>query len=195
MSDTKPGADELAVRGRLRKLLGEDDDPPTAEPAPDPDGWWDELYADDEPQPDPSQTPPAVAVPPTKPKKTKNSKAGKKTKPKRTTAPHAGMDSHPRQSLTDAFDRIPPRTRWLLYHATAAAAGWRLGLVDWGTNTAAWYAAGHWTTPSAFVLYGLGVCAICLYRRARAWAWPAAWAAAIPVSSTVVGILLYGTTT
>lgn len=97
----------------------------------------------------------------------------------------------PRQSLLDAYANIRPRTRWLIHHATAAAAGWPIGLVDWGTTTAAWYAAGNWFAPSAWVLYGLGLCALALYRRARTWAWPAAWAAAIPVSSTVLGVLLY----
>lgn len=99
----------------------------------------------------------------------------------------------PRKSLADAWDNTPPRLRWLAYHATAAGAGWSLGWVDWGTDTAAWYAAGHWTSTSAWVLYGLGACALALYRRARTWAWPFAWAATIPVSSVVVGVLLYGT--
>ncbi|MGW5123270.1 hypothetical protein ACWEQ7_04245 [Streptomyces sp. NPDC004069] len=99
----------------------------------------------------------------------------------------------PQQSLLDAWDGIRPRTRWLLFHAAAATAGWPIGLVDWATDTAAWYAAGHWTSPSAWVLYGLGACTITLYRHARGWAWPVAWAAAIPVSSVVAGVLLYGT--
>jgi len=99
------------------------------------------------------------------------------------------------QSLLDAWDGIRPRTRWLIHHGTAAAAGWPIGLVDWGSSTAAWFAAGNWTAPSAWVLYGLGLCAISLYRRARTWAWPAAWAAAIPVSSVTAGVLLYAPTT
>lgn len=99
----------------------------------------------------------------------------------------------PRKSLADALDGTPPRLRWLAYHGTAAGAGWSFGWADWATDTAAWYAAGHWVTPSAFVLYGLGGCVLALYRRSRWWAWPFAWAAAIPVSSVVVGVLLYGT--
>jgi hypothetical protein len=59
-------------------------------------------------------------------------------------------------------------------------------------NTAAWFADGHAMSVSAFVLYGLGVLAVGLYRRARRWAWPVAWAAAIPVTSAVAGLLLYG---
>lgn len=115
-----------------------------------------------------------------------------------TPNPHRGRPAYrqpnphtPRQSLTEAWGQVPPRLRWLAYHATAATAGWQLGLVDWATNTTAWFAAGHWTASSAWVLYGLGLCAVGLYRRARTWAWPAAWLAAVPVSSTVVGVLLY----
>ncbi|MCZ4509985.1 hypothetical protein O3Q52_17620 [Streptomyces sp. ActVer] len=99
----------------------------------------------------------------------------------------------PRQSLLDAWQRIPHRVKWLGYHATAALAGWRLGWVDWGTDTAAWYANGHWLSPSAFALYGLGTVVVALYRRSRGWVWLAAWTAAIPVSSVVAGVLLYGT--
>ncbi|MGW4042977.1 hypothetical protein [Streptomyces sp. NPDC004721] len=99
----------------------------------------------------------------------------------------------PRLALVDAYAAVPYRIRWLALHAAAAGAGWRLGIVDWATDTTAWYAAGHWVSPSAWVLYGLGACAIALYRRTRSWAWPAAWAAAIPVSSVVAGVLLYGT--
>ena len=61
----------------------------------------------------------------------------------------------------------------------------------WATDTAAWYAAGHWTSLSAWVLYGLGGLLLAVYRRSRTWTWPAAWAATIPVSSIVLGVLLY----
>lgn len=107
--------------------------------------------------------------------------------------PRPATPEAPRQSLLEALDRVPRRIRQLAYHASAAGAGWWLGWVDWGTDTAAWYAAGHWTSPAAWVLYGLGACACTLYRRSRTWAWPAAWAAAVPISSAVAGVLLYGT--
>jgi hypothetical protein len=32
-----------------------------------------------------------------------------------------------------------------------------------------------------------------MWRRTRGWWWPVAWLCAVPVSSTVVGVLLYGT--
>lgn len=109
-------------------------------------------------------------------------------------APRTAWDTRPpapRQSLVDAWGRVPPRLKWLAYHASAAAFGWWLGWVGWATNTAAWYAAGHWTTPSAWVLYGLGVCTCALYSKTRSWRLPVAWMAAVPVSSLVVGVLLY----
>ena len=134
---------------------------------------------------------------PDQPAKQQAKATGKQKGRKQRPAPAAARAAwdasppDPRQSLVEAFDRIPYRLKWLAYHATAAAAGWRLGWVQWSTNTAAWYADGHWTTPSAWVLYGLGLCAYALYRRTRGWAWPIAWATAIPVSSVVVGVLLY----
>jgi hypothetical protein len=192
---------------------------PPAPPAPAPsDDWWDKLYADDEPaEPAPARVPsprlpdwwaakperlpgtgqtapgtPAV-TPPTSTVTPPAATPGTPPAQSAAQAPArpAAQRHTPRQSLLDAYANIRPRTRWLIHHATAAAAGWPIGLVDWGTTTAAWYAAGNWFAPSAWVLYGLGLCAISLYRRARTWAWPAAWAAAIPVSSTVLGVLLY----
>ena len=162
------------------------------EPNEEPDEEFAEEFAEDEPEPstdepEPSEEPtdtgpePAPTQPPRK---------------RRTTRPAYRNDQPhpPRQSLLDAYASIPSRVRWLIYHATAATAGWWLGWVDWGTNTAAWYVAGHWTTPSAFALYGLGACLCALYRRSRTWAWPAAWAAAVPVSSIALGVLLYAPT-
>lgn len=190
------------------------------QPAPDPDAWWDDLYPVEEtkPAPEPEQRRPAPRMPDWWRRKPTDLAADEETteepdedeegedtgpepaptrrpRKRRNTRP-AYLDDRPpapRQSLLDAYDRIPHRLKWLGYHATAAAAGWRLGWVNWSTNTAAWYTAGHWTTPTAFVLYGLGLCAYALYRRTRGAPWPIAWAAAVPVSSVVVGVLLYGT--
>jgi hypothetical protein len=174
---TRPGADELRIRGHLIALgVGPDATPP--KPTARPRDWLDDILEDDptpEPEPEPEDAPadPEPKQPP--------------------PVPAARRPSRPRQSLADALDGTPTRVRWLVYHATAAAAGWWIGIVEWGTSTAAWFADGHWTSPSAWVLYALGACACGLYRRARSWAWPAAWVAAIPVSSTVAGVLLYGT--
>lgn len=185
---TQQGADERRIAQILRQRgVGPDARSSVAPPIPRqrPKDWLDDIIATDlAPPPAPEPAGPATGPAPEPklkaPKKTK--KPGKKPKAK---APA------PRQSLLDAHASIPPRLRWLAYHATAAGAGWWLGWVDWGTSTAAWYAAGHWTSTSAWVLYGLGLCACALYRRSRRWAWPFAWAAAVPVSSIVVGVLLY----
>ncbi|MFF8953868.1 hypothetical protein ACF09I_34480 [Streptomyces sp. NPDC014940] len=191
-----------------------------AEPEPStessqPDAWWDELYADEE-QPAPEQQRrPAPRLPHWWEKKPEQlpepgteqaadapadtRSASPDSNPEPVPAPDEQPQQRPdmvrhasrRQSLLDAWDGIRPRTRWLVHHATAAAAGWPLGLVHWASDTAAWYAAGNWTAPSAWVLYGLGLCSLALYRRARTWVWPAAWAAAVPVSSVIAGVLLY----
>lgn len=195
------GADELRVRARLRQLVdGPTPEPPPMPPGPPPDGyqrtgrprdWLDDILdsnatppaerpaRDPAPLPGPVAKQPAVRAP--------------KQPSRQRPAYRKPVRPAPRKSLADAWDGTPPRLRWLAYHATAAAAGWWLGWVDWGTDTAAWYAAGHWTSSSAWVLYGLGGCALALHRRSRAWAWPFAWAATIPVSSVVLGVLLYGT--
>jgi hypothetical protein len=205
MSETKPGADELRVRVRLRQLVdGPIPEPPAMPPGPPPDGyraarprdWLDDIL-------DSNATPPAVERPtrgpvplpgpvtkePAVPAPVKSSRKPRRQRP----TPRVEQQADPRQSLLDAWERTPRRVHWLAHHATAAAPGWWLGWVDWGTDTAAWYAAGHWTSPSAFVLYGLGGVVLALYRRSRAWAWPAAWAATVPVASVVLGVLLYGT--
>ncbi|WP_108990428.1 hypothetical protein [Streptomyces coelicoflavus] len=194
---------------------------PAAPPSNDPsDAWWDRLYASEQPAPPAPVRRPSTRLPdwwaakpdrlPAPPADTEDDTADTApvtpptsspptnvtppdTPPAHPTAQETTRRHAPPQSLLDAWASIRPRTRWLIHHTTAAAAGWPLGLVDWGTSTAAWYAHGHWTTPSAWVLYGLGACAISLYRRARTWAWPLAWAAAIPVSSVSAGLLLYGT--
>jgi len=202
------GADELRIRGSLRRLIdGPDTTPPPMPPDPPPDGyrtaprpaedWWDRLY-DDRPTPapveerpkrGPVELPTPVVKEPAKPQ----AKTPKKPRRHRPTYRAEQRQDVPRLSLLDAWDRAPRRLKWLAYHATAAAAGWWLGWVDWATDTAAWYAAGHWITPSALVLYGLGVVLLAIYRRTRTVAWPIAWAAAVPVSSVVAGVLLYGT--
>lgn len=169
---------------------------PPAPPKPvRPRDWLDDIL-DASPDPAPAKTPdPQPQAPEQQPEPATTQPAQTPAKPprKRPTLRAGRQSDSPRMSLLDAWDRTPRRIRWLAYHATAAAAGWRLGWVDWATDTAAWYADGHWNTPSAWVLYGLGAVALGLYRRSRTWAWPAAWAAAIPVSSVIAGIALYGT--
>ncbi|BBC35264.1 hypothetical protein SGFS_065580 [Streptomyces graminofaciens] len=196
---TAPGADELRIRYQLRRILDQPERPPMP-PGPPPDGyqatrerdWLDDIAdLDFGPEPTPEPAPASKDSEPESVDKPRPEPAPAKPR-RRPTIPKPDPDD-PRQSLLDAWDRTPRRLKWLIFHATAAAPGWVIGWVDWATDTAAWYAAGHWTSSSAWVLYGLGGCALALYRRSRWWAWPFAWLAAVPVSSVVVGVLLYGT--
>lgn len=200
----QPDAEERRIQAHLRDLVdGPAAEPPAMPSGPQPDGyepaprardWLDDILdsttttAPVRPVAGPVELPEPVVKEPAAPASAKPSRKPRRQRP--AYRDHQ-QERAPRQSLTDAWDNTPPRLRWLAYHATAAGAGWWLGWVDWGTNTAAWYAAGHWVSPSAWVLYGLGGCALALYRRSRRWAWPVAWAAAVPVSSVVVGVLLY----
>lgn len=186
----EPDIDELTVRDRLVELIdGPAAAPPAVPPMPTerPRDWLDDILdiapAPTEPRP--------VEEPAAKTKPVPEAPA--KQKPRLRRPARTGERHDPRESLLEATARIPRRIRWLTYHASAAGAGWWLGWTGWATDTAAWYAAGHWVSPSAFVLYGFGGLLIALYRRSRAWAWPAAWAAAAPVSSIALGVLLYGT--
>lgn len=194
-----PGADELRMRAILRtRGVGPAALPP--KPTTRPRDWLDDIL-DAEKTPAPPAAPAPMPEPATAPavEETKPPPAAKPSKRRRrpkTNPARSAFDTQPpspRQSLAEAWDRVPYRLKWLVQHALAAAAGWRLGWVDWSTDTAAWYAAGHWTAPSAWVLYGLGVLALAAYSRTRAWRWLAACAAAVPITSVVAGVLLYGT--
>ncbi|MGW2938608.1 hypothetical protein ACWDA7_44155 [Streptomyces sp. NPDC001156] len=215
-----PGADELRIRSILKQRGVGPDAEPAAPPVPPiprqrPRDWLDDvLDGNADPVPEPvEEAPPAEADPPAEqpaepkaeqPRKPKQGNARKRRKRqrgknRRRTGPapaRSAWDGHstdPRQSLADAWYRVPYRLKWLAIHAAAAGVGWRIGLVQWATNTAAWFAAGHWAAPSAWVLYLLGVLAVALYRATRRQALLVALATAVPVSSVVVGVLLYGT--
>lgn len=204
-----PGADERRMQHILKERgVGPDALPPM--PAERPRDWLDDLLDSNTPAPAPAEEAvepeaghqPAKPEAPAKPKKPQTGKARKARKRKRQRAkrhnpdtPRSAWDnkpSNPRQSLLDAWAAIPYRMKWLVCHLTAAAAGWRIGLVDWGTNTGAWFAAGHQTSSSACVLYVLAGLLVALYRMARKWAWPVRLVASTPIASITVGLLLYG---
>jgi hypothetical protein len=99
----------------------------------------------------------------------------------------------PRQSLLDAYAAVPLRIRWLVLHASAAAAGYRMGWVDYATRTAAWIAANGFLTASAIFWYGCAAGCEFLRHRAQRNRLPIRWLAAVPIASIVTGTLLYGT--
>jgi hypothetical protein len=200
--------EERQVRDRLITLVdGPDAAPAAADPATTPPpkpavrprGWLDDILDAPPPAPEPvkDESEPATPAVPAKPKKPK-AKAAKRRRPDRrnSAAPRSAWDTQPvspRQSLIEAWDRVPYRLKWLAYHASAAYLGWTVGLVGWTTYVTAWIAAGHLTSPQAVFWYVAGALTVLLHHRTRSRWWPVAWLSAVPVSSTVVGVLLYGT--
>ncbi|MEH0417840.1 hypothetical protein [Streptomyces sp. B21-083] len=151
----------------------------------------------DEDAPEEPATEPAKAAKekPSKPRQ-RPEKRRRKAKPGKPAAARTAWDTDsqsPRQSLIEAWARTPYRLKWLAYHATAAYLGWSAGLVDYSTHVTAWIASTGPTGGQAFFWYGAATCTFLLYRRTRSHWWPVAWCAAIPVTSTITGVLLYGT--
>lgn len=172
-------------RDWLDDILNNDPAPAPAAPAEPED------EAAEEPEPAPATTMKPVRK--TRPEAASKKSAKKQKKP-RPGAPRAAWDSRPaspRQSLLDAWGQVPPRLKWLMYHATAAYMGWEIGLVDYATYVTAWIAATSRIGTQAFFWYSVGAATYLLYRRSRAWG-PAAWLAAVPLCSTVTGVLLHG---
>lgn len=208
MTDTQPGPDERRVRQLLIKQ-GVGPDAEMTPPAPAPPvrrgDWLDDLLDDNAPEPEPVKEPaetapepePDAPKPPAAPKEPKARKT-RRNRPRRhdPAAPRSAWDSRPpapRQSLIEAWGRIPYRLKWLAYHASAAYLGWTVGLVGWATYVTGWIAHTGLVGPQAIFWYVTGAATLLLYRRTSSWWWPVAWLAAVPASSTVVGVLLYGT--
>lgn len=192
MSQDAPDREERAIRSWLRKRMdGAAQEQPLPavpahlpaayRPALDQDDWFLRLYGPDghspiepatspDPDPDPADDDP-------------------EPEPNDEPAPRPRRE---RRALAEAAPNLSPRMRWLALHATAAAIGWPIGLVHWGTDTAAWFAAGHWIDGSAWALYGLAAAAVALYRRTRHALLLGSLLGAVPVSSVALGVLLYG---
>jgi hypothetical protein len=209
MSDTRPGADELRLRAILKtRGVGPDAAPPRAPrqlpPVPQqrPRDWLDDILDSPPattPQPEGPASPPRPGPQPTNVEKTApklkgRGGKGKAKRPRESGPQYAPLTPPgPRQSLLDAYDRIPPRVKWLAYHASAAYLGWTTGLVDWATYVTGWIADTGPVGPQAVFWYATAGATALVYRRTRGWWWPVAWLAAVPATSTVVGVLLYGT--
>lgn len=219
--DTAPAADaepDTAAQPRASRLrippwwTGEhvdtaapDDGPDERDEEPDEEdlGEQDDPEEDDEDQDEREEDEPD-AQPRTRTRGRTRSRPGKlrKTRPakgkarRRRRDPHAPsspLDTAPRRSLLDAIAAVPPRIRWLLVHASAAAAGYRLGWVDYATRTAAWIADNGWLNLSTGFWCSVAVGCEVLRYRARTWRLLIRWLAAVPIASIVTGTLLYGT--
>ncbi|MFC7983824.1 hypothetical protein [Streptomyces sp. NPDC057336] len=187
------------MRAILRtRGVGPDASPPAVPPKPTarPRDWLDDILDSPAPKP-PAPTTPSRPAPASQPEAkqptAKPTPKTKRRKPGKNTAQHAPLtwETSPRQSLADAVDRIPPRLKWLTYHATAAYLGWTVGLVDWVSYVTAWIADTGLIGIQAGLWYATAGGTFLLHRRTRRWWLPVAWLAAVPASSVVVGVLLY----
>lgn len=118
-----------------------------------------------------------------------------KKKRKRRRDPHAPsspLDTAPRRSLLDAIAEVPPRIRWLIVHATAAAAGYLLGWVDYATRTTAWLDEHSWLSVNGVFWCCLALACEAMRYRAQRTRLVIRWLAAIPIASIVAGTALYG---
>lgn len=211
------GADELRIRATLIKQgVGPDADPPVPpkppippKPTARPRDWLDNLLDDNaapapaepddepdegEPAPEAGQPKPTAAAK-TKPQFKAGGRKGRRSKKPGPNTPRGAFDSHPedpKQSLVEAYARIPSKIRWLVYHGTAAAAGYRIGWVDFSTDTTAWIARHGLTHPQALFWYCFALGCALLYRRFSPAYLVFGWACTIPIASVVVGALLYG---
>ncbi|MDL5205116.1 hypothetical protein [Streptomyces sp. ALI-76-A] len=202
----QPGADELRMRAILRKHhVGPDPAPVSAPPRPTarPRDWLDDIIKTDlaPAAPPPPAEQPKPTAPPKNPAPAKTPAEAEKRKKHRNRpgpdTPHTPWDSRPedpRQSLADAWDRIPYRLKWLAYHGSAAYLGWTVGLVGYATYVTAWIADTGLIGPQAIFWYVAAGATALLYRRTRSWWRPIAWLAAVPATSTIAGVLLYAPT-
>jgi hypothetical protein len=99
-------------------------------------------------------------------------------------------------TLTAIPDRaaaaLSPKTRTALYNASAAGAGWGLGLYQQCAHALA--DCGQQYSISGALTLGAGTCLIVAHfwdRRTRHW-WPGlAWAARIPLATAFLALALY----
>jgi len=171
------GPDEITIRDILRlRGVGPDalGDTMTA------DDWWDQIY-DDEPEADADEEQPVKDDAPSGPGRF-------------TPQP----DYWPRPHLPDALTHLParaaisPKTRAALYNASAAGAGWGLGLYQQCAASLA--DCGQRYSTSGALTLGIGACLLVAHvwdRRTRHWWVGLAWAARIPLATTILALALW----
>lgn len=177
------GADELRMRSLLRRQgVGPDAELPATPPGPPPAGveaetvredWWADEPAKDETSEEPEGRPRAF-----------------EPQPEYWPRPHMPA------AVTRTFDRAPaaisPRTRSFLYNASAAGAGWGLGLYHQFAGAIA--DCGQQTSIGGALVLGVGGTLLIAHvwdRRTRHW-WPGiAWIARIPLATAVLALALW----
>ena len=178
----EPGADERRIRHWLRRrgvgLNAFGDTMATA-----PDDWWDRLYDKPEPdEPDGDEGEQEEAV---------EEQPGRFT-PQPDYWPHPHMPAVLTHAPERAAAAISPKTRAFLYNASAAGAGWGLGLYQWFAHAIA-DCGTNYSISGALVL-GIGGSLLIAHvwdRRTRHW-WPGiAWVARIPLATAICALALW----
>lgn len=195
-----PGADELRIRSILRKRgVGPDADPapaippkPTVPPKPTgrPPDWLDTLLddnaaptpaakVDDEPDEEPDED-----------EEQPDKRHAFEPRPGYWPRPHlpaAVARTHERAEAA-----LSPKTRAALYNASAAGAGWGLGLYQPFADALA--DCGATTSTGGALVVGIGGTVLIAHvwdRRTRHW-WPGiAWLARIPLATAVLALALW----
>lgn len=199
---SQPGADELRMRTILRKQgVGPDADPaapvpprPVIPPKPTarPRDWLDELLDGGPPAPKPASEP--DDEPRQEPEEEPNEDAGQADQPRAfQPQPDYWPQPHAPAFITEANARpaVSAGTRKLLYNATAAGAGWGLGLYQEFADAIA--DCGQQSIGGALVLSAVGILLIAHLwdRRTRHW-WPGiAWVARIPLATALLAVALW----
>lgn len=137
--------------------------------------------------PPPPNYPPMVPTPPAAPiEKTPSTKRRTRRAPKPVT--------HLQQHLDHR-----PRLRVVAYNATAAAAGWQLGVGPWMHEGITHYGT-HDVARGVWVGVGLAFISLLVEAKAHGWRGPhrpqlvraLGWAGRIPLASALVALALYG---
>jgi hypothetical protein len=194
---TQPEADELRIRSFLMQQQGvgpyarppaPPEPPPGApEPESEPRAWWavDRPWAKTQKPEAPEDAP---------------EPADQEEPEGRRPAFEPQPDYWPRPHMPAAVTRVPeraaaaisPKTRRLLYNASAAGAGWTLGL--YRQFAAALADCGANYSISGALVLGTGGSLLIAHlwdRRTRHW-WPGiAWAARIPLATAVLAVALW----
>jgi hypothetical protein len=177
-----PGPDELAIRDILR-LRGVGPDALGDTMATD--DWWNDLYD----EPDTELKPDADEEPDVK-ESTAPAPVWWQAQP--DYYPHPHMPALVTRTRDRAEAAISPRTRKLLYNASAAAAGWGLGLYQQCAHALA--VCGQQYSISGALTLGIGGSLLVAHvwdRRTRHW-WPGiAWAARIPLATCLLALALW----
>jgi hypothetical protein len=147
------------------------------------DDWWNDLCTEDEVKADDAETDKATAP---------STASG----PVFAPAPDYYPRPHMPATLTAIPDRaaaaLSPKTRTALYNASAAGAGWGLGLYQQCAHALA--DCGQEYSISGALTLGIATSLLVAHvwdRRTRHW-WPGlAWAARIPLATAFLALALY----